>query len=72
MTRAEDVKREAERRHAARQGGRAADYITVRDEFAGRAMTAMCGGIWPDNNIRSEIARRAYLMADEMMKARQA
>ena len=42
------------------------------DYLAAKAMQAMSGGIWPDANERPEIAKRAYALADEMLKARAA
>lgn len=45
--------------------------MTLRDYFAAKAMQGMCsGGRWPDGYDRPEIAERAYLMADAMLKAR--
>lgn len=44
--------------------------LTVRDYFAAKAMSAMCGGTWPDSNDQREIAKRAWSMADEMLKGR--
>lgn len=46
--------------------------LTLRDYFAAKAMAGMVGGTWPDLNERPEIAKRAYLMADAMLKARTA
>ena len=46
--------------------------LTTRDYLAAKAMQAMSGGIWPDANERPEIAKRAYALADEMLKARAA
>jgi len=46
--------------------------MTLRDYFAAKAMAAMCtGGRWPDSIDRTEISKRAYLMADCMLKARE-
>ncbi len=53
--------------------GEAAELeAALRDRFAGQAMAAMCGGTWPDQNERKEIAIRAWAMADEMLRARKA
>lgn len=46
--------------------------MTMRDYFAAKAMQGICahGDTWGLTDC--EIARRAYLMADEMLKAREA
>lgn len=44
--------------------------LLMRDYFATQAMAAMVDGSWPDSRDREEIARRAYLMADAMLAAR--
>lgn len=46
--------------------------VTVRDYFAAKAMQGMLGGHWPDSADTEETVRRAYLMADSMLKARSA
>lgn len=44
--------------------------LTVRAYFAVQAMRAMCGGSpWPDRQDGPEIARRAVLMADDLIAA---
>jgi hypothetical protein len=61
-----------------KNGGFAKD-ITMRDEFAGRAMQGMfanpCDSHDPDEETYeeyvAEIGRCAYLMADAMLKARE-
>ncbi len=45
--------------------------MTLRDYLAAKAMEAMINGKWPGPGDRSEIAKRAYLMADEMLKKRE-
>jgi len=46
--------------------------MSLRDYFAAKAMQGMCtGDIFPDSVTRAEIAKRAWAMADDMMKARQ-
>lgn len=44
---------------------------SLRDDFAGLAMQGMLGGTWPDKSDLEETARRAYMLADEMLKARE-
>lgn len=44
--------------------------MSMRDHFAGLAMQAMAGGTWPDKQMSAEIARRAFAMADDMLKER--
>ena len=44
--------------------------MSLRDYFAARAMAAMTVGSWPGMQDRSEISKRAYLMADAMLEAR--
>lgn len=48
--------------------------LSLRDYHAAKAMQGMvaAGGSGTDANTRPEIALRAYLMADEMLKARAA
>lgn len=47
--------------------------MSLRDYFAGQALTAMCGGDgWPQENDGPEMARRAYIFADAMLAARKA
>lgn len=43
----------------------------ARDRLAEAAMQGMLDGHWPDSNDRTEIARRAYAMADAMIEARE-
>ena len=46
--------------------------MTMRDEFAAKAMQGMCvGAPVPQKSEIKLIAARSYEMADEMMKARQ-
>ena len=53
-----------------KHGGYARD-MTMRDEFAGRAMQGdLIGGVHHDNF--DITAKRAYIMADAMLKARDA
>lgn len=48
------------------------DGMTLRDYFAAKAMQGLCGGeVWPRIDDGPEMARRAYLYADAMLKARQ-
>lgn len=44
--------------------------MTLRDHFAGLAMQGMCAG--SQKHYPNEIARLAYTVADEMLKAREA
>lgn len=44
--------------------------MTLRDYFAAKAMQGMLGGTWPDKSDSAETARRAFTLADEMLKAR--
>lgn len=41
--------------------------MSLRDYFAAKAMQA----IYPDGSVHSSMAKEAYQMADEMLKARQ-
>lgn len=45
--------------------------MSLRDYFAAKAMQEMCSGAWPDSLDRPEIAKRAYLLADCMIIARE-
>ena len=51
-------------------GGAAQDNLTVRDYFAAKAMAAMVLVYKDDISIVSEVAERAYLFADAMLKER--
>ena len=44
--------------------------MSLRDHFAGLAMQGMIDGTWPDDVDRQEISKRAWLLADAMLKAR--
>ena len=44
--------------------------MSLRDYFAAKAMAAMTEGSWPGGDDRPEIAKRAYAMADAMLKER--
>lgn len=47
--------------------------MSLRDWFAGQALAGLCGGdVWPNSDDGREMARRAYLFADAMLKAREA
>lgn len=50
--------------------GSDANGMTLRDYFAAQAMAAMTEGSWPGGDDRPEIAKRAYAMADAMLKER--
>jgi hypothetical protein len=45
--------------------------ISIRDYFAAKAMQSMSTGEWPNMGTYQEIAKRAYVLADAMLKARQ-
>jgi hypothetical protein len=45
--------------------------MSLRDYFAGLVAQGMMGGHWPSGQDMPEMARRAWQMADEMLKARQ-
>lgn len=45
--------------------------MSLRNYLAAKAMQAMTEGLRPDSHERAEIAKRAYLMADAMLKASQ-
>ena len=44
--------------------------MTLRDYMAAKAMHGCMNGTWPDGSDRDEIARRAYAMADAMLRER--
>lgn len=52
-----------------------ADRIALRDKFAMAALTGMLadpeGTVYSDNDTRNLIAKRAYALADAMLRARQ-
>jgi len=53
----------------------AAEYqpgMTLRDYFAAKAMQGFCGNPANRDALPNEIARGAYLVADAMLKAREA
>lgn len=46
--------------------------MSLRDYFAGQALVGVCGGeMWPMDADAPEIARRAYVLADAMLTARE-
>jgi hypothetical protein len=45
--------------------------LSLRDYFAGQALAGMCGGLlWPKANDATELALRAYLFADALLRER--
>lgn len=45
--------------------------MTLRDYFAAQALNGMCSGhVWPASADGAEMARRAYIFADAMLKER--
>jgi hypothetical protein len=46
--------------------------MTLRDYFAAKVLQGLCatGDVWPRNDDGPEMARKAYLFADAMLKAR--
>ena len=58
---------------ACRQAEHENGHMSLRDLCAVEAMAVMLAeGTWPDNAGRADIAKRAYLIADAMLRARDA